>query len=326
MTAPIRTGIVGYGRMAEGHARRMRESGLYQVAAVADPTPARREAAGRDLGATVVDTAEQLLNEDVELVLVTTHSSAHFEPALAAIRAGKHVLLEKPMTLTGDEAQALVEAGKAAGTLLSVYHQRRWDPDYRQVKKAVREGVLGELFLVENRTAGAGPAVRFGAPEFRQEWRVTRAMGGGTLYDFGPHWIDQLLDLVGGPVTGVLADVRHFRHGDAEDYFDLKLIFENGCRATASKCDLAYVSWPKWIVLGTQGSIRHDQETLVRTAERAYFELEGVPAEDLHRNVALAIREGAPLLVTGEDGLRVLRVIDAAFRSAETGELVEVRI
>jgi scyllo-inositol 2-dehydrogenase (NADP+) len=93
--------------------------------------------------------------------------------------------------------------------MLTVFHNRRWDSDYRRVKKAVRDGVIGEPFLVENRTAGSGPAVGFGVPEFRQDWRVTRSMGGRTIYDFGPHWIDQMLDLIPSRVVQVFAEVKH---------------------------------------------------------------------------------------------------------------------
>src|SRR5262249_25077569 len=142
---PIRTGIVGYGRMAEGHVRGMRETQRYALVGVVDPTPARR-AAARDQGMEAYETLGELLDQDLELVLIATHSAAHHAPALDAIHAGKHVLVEKPMTLTGDEAQTLVAASRAQGTLLAVYHQRRWDPDYRTVKHAVRGGAIGTPF------------------------------------------------------------------------------------------------------------------------------------------------------------------------------------
>jgi predicted dehydrogenase len=321
----IRVGFIGYGRMAEGHARHLRETGKFEPAAVCDVTPARREAATQQrMRAT--DSLTGFLAGDVELVFVTTNSASHHEMTLAALRAGKNVVVEKPMAMNGREAVEMVQAARDARRMLTVFHNRRWDGDYRQVKKVVREGVIGEPFLVENRSAGSRPAVGFGVPEFRQEWRVTRAMGGGTIYDFGPHWIDQILDLVPSRVAEVFAEVKHLKWGDADDFFDIHLRFENGCRATASKCDVAYVSWPKWIVLGTEGSIKHEQETLVRTADRAYLELHGVPPVNLYENYFAHLREGAELLVKSEEGLRVMQVIDAAFESAASGRSVQVAI
>jgi scyllo-inositol 2-dehydrogenase (NADP+) len=264
----IKVGFIGFGRMAEGHARQLRETGKFAPTGVCDVTPARAKQA-RELGMAATDVLDAFLESDVELVFVTTNSASHHEMTLAALRAGKNVVVEKPMAMNGREAAAMVQAARDARRMLTVFHNRRWDGDYRRVKKAVRDGVIGEPFLVENRTAGSGPAVGFGVPEFRQEWRVTRSMGGGTIYDFGPHWVDQVLDLVPSRVVQVFAEVKHLKWGDADDFFDIHMRFENGCRATASKCDVAYVSWPKWIVLGTAGSIKHDQETLVRTADRA---------------------------------------------------------
>jgi scyllo-inositol 2-dehydrogenase (NADP+) len=321
----IKVGFIGFGRMAEGHARQLRETGKFAPTAVCDVTPARAKQA-RDLGMTATDVLDSFLESDVDLVFVTTNSASHHELALAALRAGKNVVVEKPMAMNGREAAEMVQAARDAGRMLTVFHNRRWDSDYRRVKKAVRDGVIGEPFLVENRTAGSGPAVGFGVPEFRQEWRVTRAMGGGTIYDFGPHWIDQVLDLIPSRVVQVFAEVKHLKWGDADDFFDIHMRFANGCRATASKCDVAYVSWPKWIVLGTEGSIKHDQETLVRTADRAYFELNGVPSVSLYENYFAHLREGAELLVKSEEGMRVMQVIDAAFESATQGRSVEVDI
>jgi predicted dehydrogenase len=321
----IKVGFIGYGRMAEGHARHLRETGKFLPAWVCDVTPSRREAA-EGLGMRGTDELKRFLESDAELVFVTTHSASHHEMTVAALRAGKNVVVEKPMAMNATEAGEMVQAARDARRMLTVFHNRRWDGDYRKVKKVVRDGVIGEPFLVENRTAGSGPAVGFGTPEFRQEWRITRALGGGTIYDFGPHWIDQVLDLVPSKVVQVFAEVRNLKWGDADDFFDIHMRFENGCRATASKCDVAYVSWPKWIVLGTEGSIKHEQETLVRTPDRAYFELEGVPPVNLYENYYAHLREGAELLVKSEEGFRVMLVIDAAFASAASGRSVEVNI
>jgi scyllo-inositol 2-dehydrogenase (NADP+) len=296
--------------------------------AACDVTPSRREAAQHAYGMRAGDRLEDVLRDDVELVVVTSHSSLHHEHTLATLGAKKHCLVEKPFALDGRQAGEMAAAAKTNGVLLSCFHNRRWDADVRKVRQVVRQGTLGDLFLVENRSAGSRPAVGFGVPDFKQEWRITASMGGGTIFDFGPHWFDQILSLLPGrTVRSVFADVRHLKWGDADDYFDVKLVFDDGCRATASKCDVAYVSWPKWIVLGTAGSLRYEKDACTVATPDGETSVEtGEPAIDLFQNLYQAVREGAPLAVTAEQAARNIRLIEASFESARLGRSVEVAI
>ncbi|MDQ3701812.1 MAG: Gfo/Idh/MocA family oxidoreductase [Chloroflexota bacterium] len=329
MAAPIAVGFIGFGRQAENHAKSMAaHPEQYRLGSVCDITASRRDVARDAYGMRATDNPKDLLAQDIELVFITSHSSAHHEHTLAALEAKKHCMVEKPFAMNGREATDMVEAARANAVILSCFHNRRWDDDVRKVRRAVKEGRLGDLFLVENRSAGAKPAVTFGVPDFKQEWRITSQMGGGTIFDFGPHWFDQVLSLLPGrSVRSVYADVRHFKWGDADDYFDVRLAFDDGCRATVSKCDVAYVSWPKWIVFGTKGGIRYEQNTCTLVTESGEGVVEdGEPRVDLFQNLYRAVREGAPLAVTGEEARRNILLIDAAFESARLGRSIEVDI
>jgi scyllo-inositol 2-dehydrogenase (NADP+) len=300
----------------------------FRLAAVCDITASRRDQATAEYGMRATDDLQELLKDDVDLVFVTSHSSAHHAQTLAALGAGKHCLVEKPFAMNGREAAEMVSAAQSAGLILTCFHNRRWDEDVRRVRRAVKAGSLGDLFLVENRSAGSRPAVGFGVPDFKQEWRITAQMGGGTIFDFGPHWFDQVLSLLPGRrVVQVFADVRHFKWGDADDYFDVKLVFDDGCRATVSKCDVAYVSWPKWVVFGSSGGIRYeDNVCTLKTDEGEQIVEEGEPAVDLFGNLYAAVREGQPLAVTGDEARRNIELIDAAFESARVGRSIDVGI
>ena len=238
------------------------------------------------------------------------------------------MVVEKPLAMTSHEASEMLEAARGNGVLLTCFHNRRWDLDVRRVRRVVGEGKLGDLFLVENRSASSRPAHAFGAPDFNQAWRITRSLGGGTIFDFGPHWFDQVLSVVPGRVVQVYADVRHLKWGDADDHFDVKLVFEHGCRATVSKTDVAYQPWPKWMVFGMRGTLRHDDETCrVRTETgEEYVQDEGDPAVDLYGNVYDTIRRGTPPAVTGEEAKRNIDLIDASFRSAAEGRSLDISI
>ncbi len=328
MAGPVGVGFIGFGRQAEIHARVMLGMPTqFRLAAVADVTPARRGAA-EALGMRAGEEVATALGDEVEVVFVTSHSSLHHEHAMAAIAAGRHVLVEKPFAMDGAQAREIVAAARDQGVLLTCFHNRRWDDDVRLVRRAVRDGRLGDLISIENRSAGARPAVGFGTPDFHQAWRVTATMGGGTIFDFGPHWFDQVLSLrPGHKVVQVYGDVRHLRWGDADDYFEARITFDDGCRATVGKCDVAYLSPPKWLIYGTGATLRHDGEScVVENAEASVRIKEGDAKVDLFGNLHDAIRNGTPLLVTGDEARRNIELIEATIVSSRERRAIDVEI
>jgi predicted dehydrogenase len=328
---PIKTGIVGFGRVAGNHLKAMRECGLYDVTTVCDITESRREAAVEE-ELTATDSLEELLESDIELVLITTHSSAHYSDALKVAAAKKHIIVEKPMALTGPEAEEMVAAAKANGIALCVNHNRHYDDDYRLVKAAIQDGLIGEIVSIENRTLGARPAVGYGVVDYNQAWRITAAAGGGTMLDFGPHWVEQIVDLMTGhQIVQVFADLRHVKWGDADDLFDITMVFENGVRARAAKADLSYYSLPyKWLVLGTDATLvassGKDVGVTIKGEDYELTRTKAVERQNLHVNIAEHIRNGADLIITPEHSLRVMQVLEAARQSAKAGKSVDVSI
>jgi len=326
----IRTGIVGFGAMAEKHhLPKMRETGLFEMVSVCDITPSRR-ALAETMGLKATADLDAFLASDIELVVIATHSSTHHELALKAAAAGRHMLIEKPLAVSGKQAEEMTAAAGKAGVVMMTYHNRHFDPDYRMVKSAVRDGLLGDIVSIENRTFGARPAVGFGVKDYNQEWRITAAHGGGTLLDFGPHWTEQILDLMEGQsVIQVFGDVRHVRWGDADDHFRIDMVFSNGVRAAAAKSDIAYGVPPlKWIILGDRATLRGPQEDRIVISGPDYELRRATAVEEtsLHANLARHIRNGEPLVITPQHALRVMRVLQAAIDSAGAGRSVEVNI
>lgn len=328
---PIRTGIIGFGRVAANHLKAMRACGHYDVKLVCDITESRREAAVEE-GIEATDDLEAFLDSDIELALITTHSSAHYADALKVAAAKKHMIVEKPMALTGPEAEEMVAAARANQVALCVNHNRHYDADYRCVKAAVEDGLIGDVVSVENRTLGARPAVGYGVVDYNQAWRVTASEGGGTLLDFGPHWVEQVIDLMEGQkIVQVFADVRHVKWGDADDLFDITMVFENGVRARAAKADLSYFTPPyKWLILGTEATLvgqrGGDGEAVVYGEDYELKRSKCVEKRDLHVNIAEHIRNGADLIISPEHALRVMQVLEAARQSGAAGTSVSVEI
>lgn len=330
----IRTGIIGFGHMAEGHhLTRLQETGLFSVVGVCDITESRRKAA-EEKGLKATANLDEFLSWDTEFVVIATHSSHHLEPAVSAARAGKHILVEKPIAPTAQEAETMAAAAEENGVTFAVYHNRHFDPDYRMVKAAYEDGLLGNLITVENRSFGPRPAHTFGTPDFDPGWRITSGSGGGALLDFGPHWVEQILDLMGDrKVVQVFGDVRHIKWGDADDVFSITMVFDDGARATAGKADVAYAGpGTKWFVIGTEATLTgplREGDAVSVAVHGPGFEMKrtkAVEAQSIHANVAAHIRDGVPLIVPPEHALRVMRVLQAGRDSAEAGRSVDTDI
>lgn len=192
------------------------------------------------------DVARAITRDDVDLVVIASPNSTHFDLAATALRAGKHVVCDKPFTVTLDEARELQRLAGDTGRLLSVFHNRRWDADFLSLAQLLRQNRLGEVLHVESRFD------RF-RPEIRVRWREQDVPGGGLWYDLGPHLVDQALLLFGRP-RAISATLLRLRPGaTAVDWFDVSLHYERlQVRLGASM--LVAGGTPRFAVHGTQGS------------------------------------------------------------------------
>jgi predicted dehydrogenase len=213
---PIRVGLIGFGLAARTfHLPLLRATPGYRLAAVASTRPAEVAAALPDVE-TVSDYAALPSHPGLDLVVVATPNDSHAALAGAALRAGRHVVVDKPFTVTLAEARRLGREAEAGGRLLAVFHNRRWDSDFLTVRDALRRGLAGEVVRLESRLD------RF-RPQVRDRWRERSGPGAGVLYDLGPHLIDQALVLFGPPDT-VQATLTTQRAGaEVVDSFHLVL-------------------------------------------------------------------------------------------------------
>lgn len=330
---PVRAGIIGFGRMAESwHLPRMQKLDVYDVVAVCDVTEARCRAA-QEAGLKATADLSEFLSWDIEMALVATPSAHHHAGALKAAEAGKHLLVDKPMAVTAEQAEEMIAAARANNVALSVYHNRHFDPDYRMVKAAVQEGLLGELVAIENRAMDSEPAVTFGTADYDPAWRISARAGGGVLMDFGPHWIEQVVDLMAGQkIVQVFGDVRNVKWGDAPDLFRIEMIFENDVHATVGQNDIAYYSLPdKWLILGTKASLHAPLEwpcphVIINGPDYELRRSTAAEEQSLHVNFAEHVRQGKDLIITPEHALRVMKVMQAGIDSARAGKSVDVCI
>jgi predicted dehydrogenase len=194
----------------------------------------------RDLDALLAD-------RSVELVVVATPNRSHADVAARSLGAGKHVVVDKPFTITVSDADALITLARRAKRVLSVFQNRRWDGDFRTVQQILRQGILGRLAEYESRFDRFRPAVN------RNAWREQASPGSGVLFDLGSHLIDQAVVLFGKP-AGVYAELRRQRdHAAADDSFEVHLQYPQlkvRLRAGTLVCEPS----PRYVLYGTEGS------------------------------------------------------------------------
>jgi predicted dehydrogenase len=298
----------------------------------------------------VVRTYEQLLSDPaVELVIVNTPNYTHYDYTKQALLAGKHVIVEKPFTVTETEGLELIDLAKKQGKKVSSYQSRRFDSDYRTVKKVIDSGVLGKLVEAEFHYDRYTPTL---SPKVHKE---TPGPGRGLLYDLGAHMIDQALQLFGDP-EAVFADIFIIReHSLVDDYMEV-LLFYPGFRCRIKSSYLVREPLPSYSIFGHIGTFlknRTDvQERRLLAGEMPEGDNWGVESEseqgllhttidgkevkqrvptqrgnymDYFDGIYHAIRDNAPLPVTAEEGVRIIRVIEKAYESVETKRIISFR-
>ncbi|MGQ9523653.1 MAG: Gfo/Idh/MocA family protein [Armatimonadota bacterium] len=256
MRSSISVGIIGLGRSGWNiHAPILEADPGYQVTAVADALDERRrEAVDRFRCAAYADYHDLLDDPNVELVLVAAPSHLHAPITLDALRAGKHVLCEKPMALSTQQADEMIAAAKQANRILTVFHNRRFDPDFLKVKEVIDSGKLGTVHLV-----------RMGhyLYERRHDWQMLKHLGGGMLNNWGVHFLDRAMVLLNYSVESVLADMKHtVGSGDADDHVKITLKGTNGMVVDLELTACCAVQPPAWLVLGDHGSLIGSKEHL----------------------------------------------------------------
>jgi scyllo-inositol 2-dehydrogenase (NADP+) len=339
----LNVGIIGYGRIGAEHAGWMAAAPGVNARAAFDVTPARRELAAARGMATYDDLLALLAETDIEAVLISTPTARHFEQAMLALEANKHVMVEKPMALDLKQSRRLVHEARSRNKVLSVFHNRRWDPDYLTVRQAIESGVLGKLINVESRLGQFASCVGPAAREYRPGWRNEAEYGGGGLYDWGSHFVDQIWRLLwpARPVR-VFAQLRgNVWTRDCDDFARILIDFDSGVVGLCEINTTTTRPLPRWHLDGSRGSASAPASLSFDTAEWARLEftsVEGIGATTLlpmapaglseigiWEQFAAAIGGTTEPAVTAASVLPTMALLDAARQSSRHQEAVDVR-
>ena len=254
---PIRVGLVGAGRAGWGmHVPEIVDRPRkFRLVNVCDLLRPRRQQAAERLGCATAKRIDDLLaDETVELVTIATRSCDHVAHASAALKAGKHVFLEKPMATDLPDARKLVSLAKRSKGVLFINHNRRFEPGFLHVREIVESGILGKVYEIKLRR------MEF---QFRGDWQTLRRFGGGQLLNWGPHIIDHALQFLGGKFKLLSADLKRIAAvGDAEDHLKIILTGPTGCLVDLEISGGAALGEPTYHIFGTRGALTCDDQTI----------------------------------------------------------------
>ena len=348
--------VVGYGPfggMGYLHGLAATETDGLALVAAADNSPDRLDAAKVDFpDLRPHDSGESLAaDDDVDIAIVATPPVFHAELALELLRAGKHVVVEKPMCLTTADADLLIKTSNEVGRIISVHQSRRWDTDWLAVRRLIDRGDLGSVFNIETFVGGFEHPCR--------AWHSEDSISGGAVFDWGSHHIDWIIQHYGTAPKKVLCSThtRVWHDTTNVDQLSVWMQWADGREATFRQSDVCAIRRPKFHIEGTSGTlegryepVREDavvagrgfQTDVSHHAERpvdltlarydgdhGLIESQVQPAPHpgwgFHRNLADHILLGEPLAVRPEQSRDVVSVLEAAHRSgANGGELIEL--
>lgn len=343
----IHVGILGGGNISETHARAARETEGVRITAVCGPNREKAARLGRVYGGAVYERLEDFLSHNpLDAVLVGSPSGLHAEQGIAAARRGLHVLVEKPIDVTAERADALIRECERAGVKLGVFFQDRVAPDVRRLKGMLDAGGLGRPLLASARVRWYRPTEYYASSRWRGTWALD---GGGALMNQGVHTVDLLLWLLGDVERVYARAVTALHRIEVEDTVVATLEFACGAVGTLEATTAAYPGYPRRVELtGTEGTVILDGDRITATDLRTPHADAHAPADapseaganpsatspvisDVrgHRKIledfVRAVETGGTPLCDGREGRRSVELVEAVYESSRTGRPVSLR-
>ncbi len=349
-------GIIGFGGMASYHFDNLVNSKYSRISVkgVFDLNEERMKVA-EEKGLVAYESRIALLNDpEIDIVLIATSNEVHKDLAIEAMSAGKHVICEKPVTMSSEELCEIIEAAEKYNKVFTIDQNRRTNKDFVLMRRKVEEGLLGKVYHIESRVEGSR-----GVPK---GWRTIKELGGGMMLDWGVHLIDQLMYMIPEKVTEVYCKMLSIHYPEVDDNFRLTLTFESGLTAQIEVSTNNFITHPRWLVYGEDGTMRIDSwdcnGEIIRVidkenewAEEIVYTKAGPTKtmaprnENSTENIKLsepldvvdsitvvydqlidAVEGKKPLTITAQQALRVMKVMEASFVSSEKGECIKTNI
>jgi len=272
----INFGIIGFGFMGHIHEKTLNSLESANVVAVCDIEEEKMKDAITENVIKTTSFDELLKIDDINTVIISISNHVHKEVVIKAAKAGKNIICEKPAAMNVKEFDEMIAAVKEAGVLFTVHQQRRFDQDFRTAKEVYDQNTLGNVYTIQS--------MLYGINGNMHDWHVFKKYGGGMLYDWGVHLIDQMLYMVDSKIKTIFADVRNVINEEVDDYFKILFKFENGVTGEIELGTYFLADKPNWFerhwfIGGDKGSMYSDGFNPVGKIARTTKLLKNVPGK-----------------------------------------------
>ena len=324
----INCGIIGYGaafNMGSYHMNMINATPGLKGVAVCDNDSSRLEAAKNDFpGIETYKGVDKLLNsDDIDLVVVVTPHNTHAPIAVQCLNNGKHIIIEKPMAITTEEATSMIETAQKKNVMLSVFHNRRYDGDFLTIKEAIDKGLVGDVFRIELYIGSYGhPGIW---------WRSDKNISGGAFHDWGIHLVDWVLNLIPEEIESIMGFTQKVQWWDVTNKDEVESIikFKNGAVADIQLSSVSSVPKPRWRILGSKGGILDEGKGFIKVIREGgkggelEIKYKETNQKEYYINIADHLLCGDPLAITPESARRVISAIETTGKSALSGKVEE---
>ncbi len=341
----LRMAIIGMGKMAMEHARWITENKDMELAAICEKNTSRHGEIREKYSVDVYEKVSDLISgEKLDFAVIVTTNPSHEEIAVEVLNAGISAIVEKPMTLTYQSAKRMIDAAEKNKKHLFVHHSSRWDRDYLKVKEYIDSGVIGDLLMIQSKALFCDEFwPSWGIDGMANPWRIKAKYGGGLLFDWGPHLVDQILQIMGKDPVEIYGFLQSGLWAkEVDDHFLALLKFENNIMAQIEVSNNGRISLPRWHVIGTRGTImvpgksepfwdevqldyinKSGNKETVKTGLTGITEsgLEGGFYSELVPYIEGKINK----FVSMHDSANVVRVLETIKRSSEEGRLLDFK-
>ncbi len=334
----LKAAVIGYGgafNMGRKHLEEMKQAGM-EPTAICDLDESRLATAQEDFPGieTYTSIATMLKKTEADIVTIITPHNLHAKQAIQCLKAGKHVVVEKPMAITTAECDRMIAEAKKQKLVLSTYHNRHWDGCILKALKMIKSGKIGKVVRIDCQFGNRGKP--------RAWWRSSKSISGGLLYDWGVHLTEYALQIIDSElqeVSGYLHSGYWARNGNPfktdsnEDEGSFVARFKNGVWFNLTMTSLNYSKRADWFeVVGTEGTyyfsggnwrlVQTKKNNTVVTTEGMSDESEGWR---FYQNVADHLTKGEKLVITPEWARRPIHILDLACKSSKQGKALKAK-
>ncbi len=332
----IKLGVLGAGKMGQFHCDFIVSTEGLELVAASSRSQELIDQVKKKYNIKVYQTHDKLLEDsEVKWVVISTTSSQHTEWAIKALNAGKNLIIEKPITETLQEAERIFNLADKNNLKVTVHQNRRWDKDFLLVKDIIEEKTIGDVYRIESRKTGFSTGWGgWGAQGMKNPWRLKKEYGGGFLNDWGPHLIDQILQIKGRNVKSVFGKTEgRIWTDEVDDHFWAEIIFDDNTSARVEASNNFRIHMPRWFLIGTEGTLeisggQADEWNTARIVREWRGNREEITIDITHGELSnefyprfvAAIRENKPLPILPEEVLTTMKVIELIRESSKRGE------